>query len=105
SSKCWSGECSMKVKKYIAGTMPEAMNLIRKDLGPDAVILNSKEIKQGGFLGLFKKQKIEVFAALDEEPFQTSINKSIKYKEKQDKIDSYSESNKESSSNKVLSEL
>src|SRR5699024_9837937 len=93
----------MKVKKYIAGTMPEAMNLIRKDLGPDAVILNSKEIKQGGFLGLFKKQKIEVFAALDEEPFQTSINKSIKNKEKQD---SYTESNKElSSNNKVLSEL
>jgi len=93
----------MKVKKYIAGTMPEAMNLIRKDLGPDAVILNSKEIKHGGFFGLFKKQKIEVFAALDEEPFQSKKYKTIKNEEKQP---SHIESNKGSNSNnKVLSEL
>lgn len=62
----------MKVKKYVAGTMPEAMNLIRKDLGPDAVILNSREIKQGGFLGLFQKTKIEVYAILDELTVNTS---------------------------------
>lgn len=58
----------MKVKKYIASTMPEAMQQIRTDLGPDAVILNSKEIKQNGFLGLFKQKKIEVVAALDPKP-------------------------------------
>src|SRR5690625_3544633 len=58
----------MKVKKYIAPTMPEVMSKIRKELGPDAVILNSKEIKRGGFLGLFKKRNIEVVAALDPEP-------------------------------------
>ena len=32
----------MKMKKYTASTMPEVMKLIRKDLGEDAVILNSK---------------------------------------------------------------
>src|SRR5690625_1973846 len=58
----------MKVKKYIAPTMPEVMSKIRKELGPDAVILNSKEIKRGGFLGLFKKRNIEVVAALDPDP-------------------------------------
>src|SRR5690606_12702838 len=58
----------MKIKKYVANTMPEAMKKIRHDLGPDAVILNSKEIRQGGFLGLFKKKKIEVIAALDNQP-------------------------------------
>lgn len=67
----------MKVKKYIARTMPEAMHLIRKDLGPDAVILNSKEIRQGGFLGFFQKTKLEVFAVLDESPLKVSKKNSV----------------------------
>lgn len=58
----------MKVKKYVAATMPEAMHQIRKELGADAVILNSKEVRNGSFFGLFKKRKIEVIAALDPQP-------------------------------------
>lgn len=58
----------MKVKKYSAPTMPEVMNKVRKELGADAVILNSKVVYQGGFLGLFKKRNIEVIAALDQQP-------------------------------------
>ncbi len=58
----------MKVKKFIAKDMPEAMKKIRKELGPNAVILNSKEKKSGGILGLFQQKSIEVIAALDEEP-------------------------------------
>lgn len=65
----------MKVKKYVANTMPEAMEKIRADFGSDAVILNSKEIKRGGFLGLFKKGKIEVIAAYDPEPRAPSDRK------------------------------
>src|SRR5690625_1233244 len=48
--------------------MPEAMEMIKKELGTDAVILNSKEKKSGGIFGFFQKKKIEVIAALDEEP-------------------------------------
>lgn len=48
--------------------MPEAMKLIRHELGNDAVILNSRVIQTGGFLGLFKKRMFEVIAALDEKP-------------------------------------
>lgn len=55
----------MKIKKYTAPTMPEAMQLIRKELGKDAVILNSREIRTGGFLGLFSRKQLEVVAALD----------------------------------------
>lgn len=58
----------MKIKKFVATSMPEVMKQIRADLGADAVILNSKEIRQGGFLGLFKKRKIEVVAVLDPQP-------------------------------------
>lgn len=45
--------------------MPEVMKIIRAELGSDAVILNSKVIHTGGFLGLFKKRNIEVLAAID----------------------------------------
>ncbi|MBZ5749889.1 flagellar biosynthesis protein FlhF [Metabacillus rhizolycopersici] len=57
----------MKVKKYIAPSMQEAMKKIRSEMGNEAVILNSKAIQSGGFLGLFAKKKIEVIAALDQE--------------------------------------
>ncbi|RYG73856.1 flagellar biosynthesis protein FlhF [Lentibacillus lipolyticus] len=65
----------MKVKKYVAPTMPEAMKKVRQELGSDAVILNSKEIVNGGFLGLFKKRNIEVVAALDPQPEPASDHK------------------------------
>ncbi|MBB6452906.1 flagellar biosynthesis protein FlhF [Salirhabdus euzebyi] len=55
----------MKVKKYKAPTMPEAMNQIRKELGSDAVILNSKVVKSKGLFGFFQKNNIEVIAAID----------------------------------------
>lgn len=53
----------MRVKRYIVDTMPDAMLKIRAELGSDAVILSTKEMKIGGFLGMFQKKKIEVIAA------------------------------------------
>lgn len=47
----------MKIRKYIAPNIAEAMKQIRKELGTDAVILNSREVLQGGFLGFFKKRR------------------------------------------------
>ncbi|OIJ13147.1 flagellar biosynthesis protein FlhF [Anaerobacillus alkalilacustris] len=58
----------MKVKKFVANSMAEAMKKIRLELGSDAVILNSKEIETGGFLGFFTKKNIEVIAAVDTAP-------------------------------------
>lgn len=55
----------MRVKRYVVDSMPDALQKIRSDLGKDAVILNTKEIRSGGFLGLFGKRKIEVIAATD----------------------------------------
>lgn len=45
--------------------MTEAIPMIKKDLGADALILNTKKIKTGGFLGFFQKEKLEVTAAID----------------------------------------
>ncbi|MGM8214486.1 flagellar biosynthesis protein FlhF [Bacillaceae bacterium W0354] len=61
----------MKVKKYTAPTMPEAMEKVRKELGKKAVILNSKEAKTKGFLGLFRKKYIEIIAAVDPNPVES----------------------------------
>jgi flagellar biosynthesis protein FlhF len=55
----------MKVIKYVAPTMNEAMKKVRNDLGEDAVILNSKVTHSGGVFGLFKKKMVEVIAAVD----------------------------------------
>lgn len=57
----------MRVKRYIVNTMPEAMQQIREDLGSNAVILSTKPMKTGGFLGMFRQKKIEVIAALEKE--------------------------------------
>lgn len=57
----------MKIKKFVANSMPEAMKQIKEKLGNDAVILNSKEIKPSGIFGLFRRKKIEVTAMLDDD--------------------------------------
>ncbi|MGG0718815.1 flagellar biosynthesis protein FlhF [Robertmurraya massiliosenegalensis] len=72
----------MKVKKFVANSMPEAMKKIRAELGNDAVILNSKIVYTGGFLGFFRKRSIEVIAAMD----QVAINREPKIKEKSTNI-------------------
>lgn len=59
--------------------MPEAMKKIRKDLGKDAVILNSKIIYTDGLFGLFRKKNIEVIAALDNDMVQPSQKEKIDF--------------------------
>lgn len=55
----------MRVKKYVVDALSDAVPLIKNELGKDAVILESKEIKVGGFMGMFRKRKIEVMAAVE----------------------------------------
>jgi len=55
----------MKIKRYEAPTMQEALLKVRSDLGPDAVILHAKKFTRGGILGLFAKEAVEILAAND----------------------------------------
>jgi flagellar biosynthesis protein FlhF len=55
----------MKIKKYEVYDMKEAMGLIKKDLGPDAVILSTRKVVKNGSFGLFSRPMIEVTAAVD----------------------------------------
>lgn len=55
----------MKMKKYYASSIPEAMKLVRAELGEDAVILNSKVVVTKKFFGIIKKKSFEVVAGID----------------------------------------
>ena len=45
--------------------MPEALRMVKAELGPDAMILSTKKERTGGIFGFFSKQVYRVTAALD----------------------------------------
>ncbi|WP_422121932.1 flagellar biosynthesis protein FlhF [Planococcus sp. X10-3] len=58
----------MRLKTYIVQNVSEALPMIKRDLGADALILNTKKVKVGGFIGFFQKEKLEVTAAVEAKP-------------------------------------
>jgi flagellar biosynthesis protein FlhF len=67
----------MRVKRYVADSIHEAILQVKSDLGRDALILHTKTFKVGGLFGLFAKKRIEVIAALDESAGKTQTDSSI----------------------------
>src|SRR5262245_52623630 len=58
----------MHVKRFEAADMAEALRLVKLELGPDAVILSTRQIKKGGgAFGIFGRSFVEVTAAVDRE--------------------------------------
>lgn len=55
----------MRVRRIVALSMQEAMEKIKAELGNDAVILHTRYFKEGGFLGFFRKNYVEVTAAVE----------------------------------------
>ncbi|SJZ64566.1 flagellar biosynthesis protein FlhF [Selenihalanaerobacter shriftii] len=55
----------MQVKRYRGENMQEAMFKVKADLGADAIILHTRKLNKGGFLGFFGKKIVEVVATLD----------------------------------------
>ncbi|HOS92488.1 MAG TPA: flagellar biosynthesis protein FlhF [Armatimonadota bacterium] len=55
----------MKVKKYQASSYRDALAQVRQDLGPDAVILTTREISRSRFLGIGRRRAVEIVAAQD----------------------------------------
>ncbi len=58
----------MQVKKFEARTMKEALEMVKTQLGPDAIILSAKEITKG--FGLGGDKSIEITAAYSESNMQ-----------------------------------
>ena len=55
----------MKIKKFVGRSFKEALEIVKEELGPDAIILSSKSLKSGPF-GILDKEAVEVTAAIDE---------------------------------------
>lgn len=57
----------MYVRKFEADSMEEALKAIKQELGPDAIIL--KTVSNKGIKGAFKKNRIEITAAISEKNY------------------------------------
>lgn len=57
----------MKIKKYVADDFQSAFKQAKKEMGRDAIILSSRQIKTGGFLGFFARMKVEITVAVDDD--------------------------------------
>jgi len=57
----------MYVKKFEGDTLDEAVQAVKRELGPDAIIL--KTVTNKGLKGAFKKNRIEITAAISEESY------------------------------------
>jgi flagellar biosynthesis protein FlhF len=65
----------MQVKVFESTDMASGLKLVRKELGPDALILSTRTVRSGK-LGLLGKQILEITAAIDTEwPRQPEKNK------------------------------
>lgn len=63
----------MKYKRFIAKDSREAADMIRAEMGSDAIIVSTKNIKKRGFLGMFKKSEVEVVAVAEEDNSRSLI--------------------------------
>jgi len=68
----------MQIKRFEAKNMTEALRLIKKELGSEAVILSARSLKrESGILGALKKSGVEVTAATDNSLHQPKEKKAL----------------------------
>jgi len=54
----------MEVRTYHADSVHAALQMVREDLGPDAFVLRTREVRAGGLLGFFSGRRcLEVTAS------------------------------------------
>ena len=63
----------MIIKKFQGNTKEEAIAQAREELGDQVVIMNIKEVRQGGMLGIFKKSTFEVTGAVEDGILQQPV--------------------------------
>lgn len=56
----------MQVKRYVAPSYAEALIKAKNELGTEAIIVDTRKVKVGGFLGLFSRTVTELTVALDQ---------------------------------------
>ena len=58
----------MKIRKFEGTTEQEVIEMVKDELGMDALILNIKKIQPKGIFSLFRKPTVEITAAYDDKP-------------------------------------
>jgi flagellar biosynthesis protein FlhF len=56
----------MKIRRYMGSNVQEAILKVKMDLGNDALILNTRKVRQKGLFKIFSKPMVEVLAAIDD---------------------------------------
>ena len=55
----------MQIKRFEAADMTEALRMVKREFGDDAVILSAKQIRSGGFFSALRIKSVEISAAID----------------------------------------
>ena len=55
----------MEVRSYRAGTLSEALQLVRDELGPSAAVIEKEEVRANGWRGIFGQREVIVIASSD----------------------------------------
>ena len=95
----------MQIKRFEAQTMTDALKKIKREFGPDAVILSAKSLKQEkGIFGFVSRPKVEVTAATDRLPVAEPKAKGIPggYKSDQEKSEMIHEEEVEKTSSEPV---
>ncbi len=58
----------MKIRRFVASDMQEAILKVKAALGSDAIILQTRKFREGGLFGLFGRDLVEVTAAVEDNP-------------------------------------
>lgn len=56
----------MRIKRFTAATLGEATDQMRRELGPDAIILNTRTVPRSNAMGIFGRELFELTAAIDD---------------------------------------
>lgn len=56
----------MKIKRFVASDYRAAIRQAKNEMGRDAIILHSRQIKRNGIIGWFSPPQIEITVAMDE---------------------------------------
>ncbi|MGE5381132.1 MAG: flagellar biosynthesis protein FlhF [Methylocystaceae bacterium] len=72
----------MKIRRYTADDFQTAMARAKMEMGKDAILLHTRQFKEGGFFGLFGKRRVEITVAVDEDTrVSTDLKATVAVKE------------------------
>lgn len=79
----------MKIKKFEAPSMKEALEKIKEEMGPDAFILSTKQISKKGPLGFGDRKFLQITAAVevDEEKPKAEVGSGIDIRQPEERND------------------